>query len=449
MARHRQEERPRTSRAPAPTTSSPVGAPGTVALPSQELGERHPSGPLPRLDAARPDRTHHETPRQSGGRHRSSDPDTTPLDLAAIALAAASARTTALPSSTTTPAPRTTGPTTGATPLVAPAAEPVSHRTPARGARVLLPTRAAGALALVGAIAGAGVAAAGGGTMLTAGDTPDTGEFRLPDGDPALAGLTAPDSRAVTGTSTSPTTSAPRTTAPSRSTPAPAAPGAQAPADGGRTIWSADFASAGLRHFRSTPWNNQGASGPRVSGGAVDFTMPGGGKRSELEPEFPDFQEGDEYYVGFSVRLADDFPVTTSDWQVITQFKNNGTGSPPLEVKVQDGQFVLDGGSGAFHETIGRAVPGQWTHLVLKVKFSSTDGRVSAWQDGRQTITDYKPPTGTLYDGLASYLKIGIYRNTAIDQPGRLSFGSYAIGTSLGAVDRDDRATATPAAGAD
>ena len=200
---------------------------------------------------------------------------------------------------------------------------------------------------------------------------------------------------------------------------------------------SADFASAGMKNFKSTPWNNQGASSPTVGSGILNVSMPGGGKRSEVEPNFKALSEGDQYYFGFSVKLAPDFPVNTPDWQVITQFKNDGTGSPPLELKVQNGKFLLDGDSGGFSQVVGDALPGQWTHLVLKVKFSASDGSVSAWQDGVQKVADFAPPSGTMYSGKDSYVKTGIYRDTSIDQAGKLAFGSWAIGTSLGSVSKD------------
>jgi hypothetical protein len=363
-----------------------------------------------------------------GGRHRG-DPATTPLDLAAIARAAAEARG-GMDAPATTPAaapsaPSTAAPRTG--PLPTP---PRAHRAPR--ARALTTTRAAGALALFGALAGASVAAASTGPTFLADPPADTGEFVRPDTQAvapagvseAVAPRVSPHTTAPTPTAT--TTAAPATTA----KPAPRD-------DGGRTLWSADFREAGLANFKSTPWNNQGAKSPTLAGGLLNFLMPGGGKRSEVEPDFKSLSEGDEYYFGFSVRLAPDFPVNTSDWQVITQFKNDGTGTPPLELKVQDGKFLIDGDGGGFSKVVGDATPGQWTHLVLKVKFSSSDGTVSAWQDGVQRFADFAPPSGTLYSGKDSYVKTGIYRDSSIGQAGKLSFGSWAIGTSLGSVSKD------------
>ncbi|WP_157647574.1 heparin lyase I family protein [Actinomycetospora chiangmaiensis] len=404
-------------------------------------------------------------PRPYGtGRHRG-DPETNPLDLAAIARAAAEARAAAATTATTvtTAAATATTATTVAAPssapswgvappaaltperttTVAPSAlqevaagtdtgrQPTAHGHRAPRGRALSTTRAAGALALFGALAGASVAAASTGPTFLADPPADTGELVRPD---TLAVAPAGVTEAVTPRVTPHTTTA----APTTTTAAPTTTDKPAPRDdGGRTLWSADFRTAGLANFKSTPWNNQGAKSPTLAGGLLNFLMPGGGKRSEVEPDFKSLSEGDEYYFGFSVRLAPDFPVNTSDWQVITQFKNDGTGTPPLELKVQDGKFLIDGDGGGFSKEVGAATPGQWTHIVLKVKFSSSHGTVSAWQDGVQRFADYAPPSGTLYAGKDSYVKTGIYRDTSIGQAGKLSFGSWAIGTSLGSVSKD------------
>ncbi|MCD2193857.1 heparin lyase I family protein [Actinomycetospora endophytica] len=309
-----------------------------------------------------------------------------------------------------------------------------SHRAP-REHRVMTPGRAAGALALFGALTGASVAAASTGPSFLADPAADTGELARPNLAVAPAGVSEPVVRTPSpAPHTAPSTGRTTTAAPTTTTSAPAP---SLLGDGGKTLWSADFASAGMKNFKSTPWNNQGASTPSVAGGLLNVLMPGGGKRSEVEPDFKALQEGDQYYFGFSVKLAPDFPVNTSDWQVITQFKNDGDGSPPLELKVQNGKFLIDGDSGGFSKVVGDAKPGQWTHLVLKVKFSSSNGTVSAWQDGQQKIADFAPPSGTMYSGKDSYVKTGIYRDTSIGQAGKLAFGSWAIGTSLGSVSKD------------
>jgi hypothetical protein len=408
MARHRSGSS-RSGRA-GPGVSPPDAAPRTGSWPAAL--DAPATGPRPTTRA----------------KHRH-DPATTPLDLAAIARAAAAAREDGHPADTGGFAPGSATPAPGV-PVPGHAPDAASHRA-RRGGRLATSTRAVGALALFGALAGASVAAASTGPSFLADPRADTGEFVRPTA-VAPAGLSEPAARTAAAAPHSAASVTPHTT-----TPAPTTSVAPAPDDGGKTLWSADFASAGLKNFRSTPWNNQGASSPTVGGGLLNFSMPGGGKRSEVEPKFKALSEGDEYYFGFSVKLAPDFPVGTSDWQVITQFKNDGTGSPPLELKVQDGKFLIDGNSGGFSQVVGDATPGQWTHLVLRVKFSASDGSVSAWQDGVQKIADFAPPSGTMYAGKSSYVKTGIYRDPSIGQAGKLSFGSWAIGTTLGSVSKD------------
>ena len=224
----------------------------------------------------------------------------------------------------------------------------------------------------------------------------------------------------------------------------PTAPGdttAPATSDEG-LLWQADYAS-GLTRYRSTPWNVVGAAAPRVgtlpgtSRPAVAFTMPGGGQRAEIEPNFRSLKAGDDLYFGFSVTLAPGFPAGTDDWQVITQWKNEGTGSPPLSVKVGKGQFLLDGGfdrGAPFQVPMGAAVPGRAQKVVVHVVFADGGGSVDTWVDGRQTLTGFAPPAGTLYPGLTSYLKTGIYRNTAIGTPGTLYFDDWRIASTYEAA---------------
>ncbi|MDL5154694.1 heparin lyase I family protein [Actinomycetospora termitidis] len=230
-----------------------------------------------------------------------------------------------------------------------------------------------------------------------------------------------------------------------------AAPGVPAPTtggpapDGGKLLWQADF-TRGLANYRSTPWNMVGAAPPGVVGSvlggllrkpALQVSMPGGGQRAELEPNFRSLRNGDDLFFGFSVTLAPGFPVDTGDWQVITQWKNEGTGSPPLSVKVGQGQFQLDGGfdrGAPFEIPMGAATPGRAQQVVVHVRFAEGGGSVDTWVDGKQTIRGFRPPAGTLYPGTTSYLKTGIYRSTAIGQAGTLFFDDWRIGTSYAAA---------------
>ncbi|MEJ2870866.1 polysaccharide lyase [Actinomycetospora sp. OC33-EN08] len=265
----------------------------------------------------------------------------------------------------------------------------------------------------------------------------------------------------ATGTApAAPTTTAPATTrppAPPSTTVIPIRPGAPAPAatpnaaptPAAKPIWDAAITAQGLGMFKDTPWNMVGAKTPTVVPAtdlagrkALKFTMPGGGKRSEIEPNVDNFTEGQDRYIRLSVRLADGFPVDTDSWQLITQFKNEGTGSPPLELRIGNGNFVLSGGFGhpsgskSFDKVIAPAAVGKVTTLVLHVKFSSTSSKsvVDAWVDGQQKVTGFRPPGGTLYPGDYSYWKLGLYRDTGIGKTSTYELSDAKLGDSYAAV---------------
>ncbi|MDL5154691.1 polysaccharide lyase [Actinomycetospora termitidis] len=223
--------------------------------------------------------------------------------------------------------------------------------------------------------------------------------------------------------------------------------GAPDPATVPPPIWQASLSGPDpLRNFRDTPYNNDGAPAPRlvdapeVDGAkALEFTVPGGGRRSELEPNTQFYREGDEAWFGFAWNLPDDFPVNAQGWQVLAQWKNSGDGSPPIEVKVEGGQFKLDGGAGGedpggnyFSVPIGPALTGRQTDIVVHIRFSTdpTKASVDVWQNGQQRLTDYKPPGGTRYEGDDSYLKTGIYRDSAISETANLFLMDARIANS-------------------
>ncbi|WP_018335681.1 polysaccharide lyase [Actinomycetospora chiangmaiensis] len=263
---------------------------------------------------------------------------------------------------------------------------------------------------------------------------------------------TAPPATTVPPTTTvrpSTTTPAPSSTTTIPIRPTPASGTTPAPAPAPKALWDANITAQGLGMFKDTPWNMVGAKTPTVVPAtdlagrkALRFTMPGGGKRSEIEPNVDNFTEGQDRYIRLSVRLADGFPVDTNTWQLITQFKNEGTGSPPLELRIGNGNFILSGGfdrpggSKNFDKVIAPAVTGKVTTLVLHVTFSSTSAKsvVDAWVDGQQKVAGFRPPGGTLYPGNYSYWKLGLYRDTAIGQPATYELSDARLGTSYASV---------------
>ena len=193
--------------------------------------------------------------------------------------------------------------------------------------------------------------------------------------------------------------------------------------------------SSGLEGFSSTPWNNEGATdpvaaaSPTVTGRrAVKFHMPGGGKRTEAEPDIPDFQEGETSFVGYSGYFAEGFPVDTGDWQLIMQFKQPGTGSPPLAVEVGHGQLRLaNNGTGQKDFCPVRA--GEAFSFRLGITFG---GGIDAWCGEEQTLHGYRTPSSNVSG--SAYLKTGIYRNPGIGGDSTLFLNDLKIGRTLESV---------------
>jgi hypothetical protein len=223
--------------------------------------------------------------------------------------------------------------------------------------------------------------------------------------------------------------------------------GASSGPTGAGVLWrSGTDAATVLDTYRATPWNTDDADDPKavtspdVPGRtAVAYTVPGGGTRSELEPDYKFFREGDEYWFGLALYLPEDFPADTSDWQVVAQWKNLGDGSPPLSVQVHGGRFVLEGGEEIgkhWQRDLGPATTGARTDLVLRVHFSSDpdESAVDAYLDGRQVAADYHPSGGTLYSGDNSYLKTGLYRSSDIDQDGTVYYDDVVIASTRDAA---------------
>jgi hypothetical protein len=235
--------------------------------------------------------------------------------------------------------------------------------------------------------------------------------------------------------------------APTATGEAPPLTNAPDPASVPPPIWAANLSGPNpLGNFRDTPYNNDGAPAPTIvdapgvtGAKAVRYTVPGGGKRTELEPKIQSYQEGNDAYFGFAWNLPTDFPVNADGWQVVAQWKNDGDGSPPVEVKVDHGQFVLDGGAGGddpgatyYSVPIGPAVAGRQTDVVLHIHFSTDPqkSQVDVWMNGQKRIDAYHPPGGTRYSDEDSYLKTGIYRDTAINQTAVLYLIDARVATS-------------------
>lgn len=236
-------------------------------------------------------------------------------------------------------------------------------------------------------------------------------------------------------------------------------------------LWRGDLETGDLSQFQDTPWNTHGGAPPpevvsdpelvRDGRYALALTIPGvsngegitDDSRNEVEPRIDEISEGDELWFGFSTRLGEDFPVEQG-WQVITQWKNAGEGSPPVELDISGGTWNVSGGAGhpdddvePFSEVLAPAERGVWTDWVFRIKFSPDPevGEIEVWKDGELVLPTYRPESGTMYppvggedvpDEPMSYLKTGYYRAAEISAPGTVYFDAWRVGTSAAAVER-------------
>ena len=178
---------------------------------------------------------------------------------------------------------------------------------------------------------------------------------------------------------------------------------------------------------------------------ALEFRLDGGDQRSEVEPRVPDQYEGQVWYYTYRAGLARDFPTDTENWQVILQWHHTGdSGSPPIALEVRQGRLML-ASEGENLQDLGPVRGGDRLDVSMRVAFSQDPARssVDVWRDGRQVLDGYSPPNGTMLDQ-GNYLKLGLYRATAIDEAGRLWVDDLRVGPTMASVAPTGMGTGTP-----
>jgi hypothetical protein len=210
-------------------------------------------------------------------------------------------------------------------------------------------------------------------------------------------------------------------------------------------LWATGYESGDLSAFDDTPWNYVPSapvvtSSGRSGGYAGAYTIPAGGNRCENVPKVRHFVEGDDLWFAFSTKLSN-VSLSTGEWQDVAQWKNDGLGSPPLELSVDRGTFHIGGGYGwpggtdypqsrLAKKALGAAGNGTWDDWLVHIKFSSdpATGYVEVWRNGTKVLAPWFPPGGTLYPSLASYLKVGYYRSKAIGQDSTVLHDDWRVG---------------------
>ncbi|WP_328305566.1 cutinase family protein [Actinomycetospora sp. NBC_00405] len=206
-------------------------------------------------------------------------------------------------------------------------------------------------------------------------------------------------------------------------------------------LWSL---TSGLAGFQDSTGGNVEGGGldpeevesPNVPGRqVVKLEVPGGAKRSEVRPEeAQDIRAGEHLFFGYSAFLPADFPVDTSDWQVIWQLHDGGTNtSPPVALEIVDGNLWL-ANVGDRVRDLGPVQAGRNLDVQLDIRFEEGGGSVSVYRGGRQVLQDFRPPRGTMIDSF-DYLKTGIYRHTGGPaEPATIFLNDLKIGETLESV---------------
>lgn len=230
-------------------------------------------------------------------------------------------------------------------------------------------------------------------------------------------------------------------------TPGPESDTAEKP-DPSSPIWLGDFESGDLSQWAradlADPDRARVVAEPRREGSyAARFEVRRGdvssdGNRAEVYTDGDQvFREGEEWWFRWSTRFADDFPAP-DDWALFAQWKQSGTGSPPLAMAVRDEAVFLQSGPNDGHAAWFRGPPlplerGSWHDWLVRVKFSVSrnTGFVEMWHNGEPYLE--RRPMRTLYTG-RSYLKLGLYRSPAIEDTGVLWHDGMRIGRTRESV---------------
>jgi hypothetical protein len=217
---------------------------------------------------------------------------------------------------------------------------------------------------------------------------------------------------------------------------------------GGDTHATGDGAAQGNTAFRRmTAIDGDDFSGERCELGINEH-------RTGFTPTFQLYREGERRVTFMSMRLPSNFPLSTTDWQVVMQMKqtqpaDNGNGTPVVELSASQGHWRLAQSGSPLLTSTGRllwdtpAANGIWTRFAFDVTYSQydTQGSIKAYvdlnNDGDALDTGEQSPTFTTYtlkreiaaaqspdndplvegDSVPSHLRTGIYHNPVISCP--------------------------------
>ena len=157
------------------------------------------------------------------------------------------------------------------------------------------------------------------------------------------------------------------------------------------------------------------------------------------------FREGDDYHLGFSMKLAPTYPMDEGKWQQLVSFMRDGSGQGPLKLgtSFERDSFRLEGPDGRNVYWRGPADKGEWLDFVFRVHFSTdpSKGFIEVWHkrpgDGqlvRQAMSNGRDRlyVNTMTAGSTfSYLKAGLYRDQSFSTTSTVWYDSFKVGHSF------------------
>ena len=168
-----------------------------------------------------------------------------------------------------------------------------------------------------------------------------------------------------------------------------------------------------------------------------------GGTGTSSDADMVHFEEGDEYWYGFSFNIQSMVWGHPGAHNVIMQFKSDGEGSPNLALQLWDyaGDDGVSGGRGLwvssergdhFAAPVGE---GAWHDVAVHFRASSQgEGSFEVYLDGELVASE--EGVSTIVPGHSwAYIKNGLYRNgAAIPGTSEVLFDAAKLGTSFESV---------------
>ena len=163
------------------------------------------------------------------------------------------------------------------------------------------------------------------------------------------------------------------------------------------------------------------------------------------------YTDGEENYTAVSVYLDPSFP-KYSDWSLVTQFKGPHTGTPPMQISLQNDKWSVTGSGRVTPRPrweFGSAQRGIWNDFVLRAKWSPDPkvGWFEMYHQGKLVIP--KTYTATMYldEGVATplFLSVGQYRSLDNSGTSIMTVDAVRVGSTMAEVVPGSATTTTTA----